>query len=288
MSIIAPNTKGFIERVKAELDEWFLEATSSLMRFVKMDPPGSWCQYEAALEMIQTVGGKSFIEVGCGSGDLSLRLCQKGWTGLGVDFSQLAIEQAKANLSEFIEAGRYRVIEGDMFDLDLGGEKFDIAVNMMVMEHVDDDAGFLKRIREFVVPGGHVIVAVPGRRDRWGIEDDTVGHKRRYDRDDLEQVLLAAGLSEVKIWSVAVPVANLLFHIGNFFVRNSSEINKLNQSTRQQTETSGIREVPWKTTFPSPFKLILNRGTLYPLLIMQRLFYGTSRGLTLMASGRVN
>lgn len=258
------------------------------MKFVRIDPPGSWCLYEAALEMIQTLSGKSFIEVGCGSGDLSLRLCRKGWTGLGVDFSPLAVEQAKANLGEFIKTGHYRVFEGDVFELDPGAEKFDIGVNLMVMEHVDDDAGFLRRIGEFVKPGGHVIVAVPGRRDRWGLEDETVGHKRRYDRDDLEQTLLSAGLSEVKIWSIAVPVANLLFHLGNFFVRNSPEINKLNQSARQQTETSGIREVPWKTTFPSAFKLILNRGTLYPLLMMQRLFYGSSRGLTLIACGKVS
>ena len=258
------------------------------MRFVRIDPPGSWCLYEAAIEMILTAGGKTFIEVGSGAGDLSLRLCRRGWSGVGVDFSPLAVEQAKANLGEFIQEGRYRIIERDLFDLDLGGEKFDIGVNMMVMEHIDDDVGFLRRVGEFVKPGGHVIVAVPGRHDRWGIEDETVGHKRRYDRDDLKQTFSSAGLSAVKIWSVAVPVANLLFHLGNLFVRNSSEMKKLNQSPREQTETSGIRQVPWKTTFPPSFKLILNRSTLYPLLVMQRFFYGSNLGLTLMACGKVS
>ena len=258
------------------------------MRFVRIDPPGSWCLYEAALEMIHLAGGKTFIEVGLGAGDLSLRLCRQGWNGLGVDFSPLAVEQAKANLREFIKEGRYRVIARDLFDLDLGGETFDIAVTLMVMEHVDDDKEFLKRVAEFVKPGGYVIVAVPGRPDRWGIEDETVGHKRRYNRDDLKQTLLSAGLSDVKIWSVAVPTANLLFRFGNLFLRKSTEMKKLNQSSRAQTETSGIREVPWKTTFPAPFRLILNRTTLQPLLIMQRLFYGSDLGLTLLACGRVN
>lgn len=258
------------------------------MKLVKIDPPGSWCHWEAVMEMIRPTGGKTFLEVGCGPGVLSLRLCKKGWQGLGIDFSAQAIEQAKTNLGEYIQDGRFRLIASDIFDLDLGGEKFDVGLSMMVMEHVEDDIGFLRKISEFIKPGGHVIVAVPGRRDRWGIEDETVGHLRRYDRDDLKQTLLSVGLSNVTVWSVAVPAANLLFHVGNFIVRNSSEMNKLNQSAREQTETSGIRDIPWKTAFPSLFKLILNRATLYPLFVLQRLFYRSNLGLTMMACGKVN
>lgn len=258
------------------------------MKLVKIDPPGSWCHHEAVMEMVRRTGGKTFLEVGCGPGVLSLRLCKKGWQGLGIDFSPQAIEQAKTNLDEYLRNGRYRLIANDIFDLDLGGEKFDIGLSMMVMEHVKDHVGFLRRIVDFIKPGGHVLVAVPGRRDRWGIEDETVGHLRRYDRNDLRETLVSAGLTDVTVWSVAVPAANLLFHVGNLIVRNSSEMNKLNQSAREQTETSGIREIPWKTVFPSSFKLILNRTTLYPLFVLQRLFYRSNLGLTMMACGKVN
>lgn len=214
-------------------------------------------------------------------------MCEKGWKGLGIDFSAPAIEQAKVNLREYIKDDRYRLIRSDIFDLHLGGEKFDVGLSMMVMEHVENQVEFLGRIVDFIKPGGHVIVAVPGRRDRWGIEDETVGHLRRYDRNDLKETLVAAGLSAVAVWSVAVPVANLLFHFGNFFIRNSGEVDKKAQSARIQTETSGIREIPWKTVFPSSFKLILNRGTLYPLFVLQRLFYRSNLGLTMLGCGKV-
>jgi len=259
-----------------------------LMRLVKIDPPGSWCHYEAVMEMISHTGGKTFLEVGCGPGTLSLRLCEKGWQGLGIDFSAPAIAEAKLNLSEYIRDGRYRLIATDIFDLDPGDEKFDVGLSMMVMEHVRDHVGFVKRIINFIKPGGYVIVAVPGRRDRWGIEDETVGHLRRYDRDDLKNTLVSAGLTDVTVWSVAVPVANLLFHFGNFFIRNSPEIDKMAQPAREQTETSGVREIPWKTVFPSSFKLILNRTTLYPLFVLQRFFYSSNLGLTMMACGKVS
>lgn len=258
------------------------------MKFVKIDPPGSWCHYEAVMEMIRLIGGKKFLEVGCGPGVLSLKLCENDWQGVGIDFSPAAIEQAKTNLDQFIRNGRYRLFATDIFDLDLGGEMFDVGLSMMVMEHIKDHIGFLKRMAEFIKPGGHVMVAVPGRRDRWGIEDETVGHLRRYDRDDLKKTLASAGLTDVTVWSVAVPTANLLFHAGNFLIRHSPEFDKRARCAREQTETSGIREIRWKTVFPTPFRLILNRVALYPLFVMQRFFYRSNLGLTLLACGKVN
>ena len=257
------------------------------MKLVKIDPPGSWCQYEAVMEMMGHTGGKTFLEVGCGPGSLSLRLCEKGWQGVGVDFSPTAIAEAKINLREYIQSGCYRLLSSDIFNVELGNEKFDVGLSMMVMEHVTNHVAFVERIVSFIKPGGHLIVGVPGRRDRWGIEDETVGHLRRYDRSDLTETLVSAGLTDVTVWSVAVPVANMLFHFGNFFIRNSSEVNKRAQSARAQTETSGVREIPWKTVFPSSFRLLLNRTTLYPLFVLQRLFYNSNLGLTMIGCGRV-
>src|SRR5215203_4614473 len=134
------------------------------MKLVKIDPPGSWCQYEAAIEMISHAGGQTFLEVGCGPGSLSLRLCEKGWQGVGIDFSSTAIAQAKTNLDQYVQNGRYRVIPGDVFEVNLGDEKFDVGLSMMVMEHVGNHVGFVKRMVQFIKPGGHVIVGVPGRR----------------------------------------------------------------------------------------------------------------------------
>jgi len=239
------------------------------------------------MEMMSHAGGRTFLEVGCGPGTLSSRLCAKGWQGMGIDFSPMAIEQASLNLNECIQAGRYRLIPGDIFDVDLGAEKFDVGLSMMVMEHVRDHVGFVKRIGDFIKPGGHVIIGVPGRRDRWGTEDETVGHLRRYDRSDLNDTLVSAGLTDVTVWSVAVPTANLLFHFGNFFIRNSREMDKRKQSAREQTETSGIREIPGKTVFPSILRLVLNRTALYPLFVLQRAFYKSNLGLTMIACGKV-
>jgi 2-polyprenyl-3-methyl-5-hydroxy-6-metoxy-1,4-benzoquinol methylase len=256
------------------------------MRFVKLDPPGTWCHHEAVLDLVRRKGGSTFLEVGCGAGSLSAKLCGRGLTGTGIDFSSSALEQARTNLRPYLEKGSYRLFPSDLFHFSALDEKVDWGLSMMVMEHVEDDVGFVAKLCSFVKPRGHVLIGVPGRRDCWGIEDETVGHVRRYDNSDLKAVLERAGLREVQVISVAVPVANLLFHIGNLLIRNSREVEKLAQSPRAQTETSGIREIPFKTVFPPFCKVLLNRVTLSPLLVLQRFFYNTNLGLTQLGLGR--
>jgi len=255
------------------------------MKLVRLDPPGLWCSHQAVCDAIAACGGRTFLEVGCGAGRLSRWLCERGLTGRSVDLSTAAIAEARRHLADFVGSGRVRVEQADVFN-ELDQRGYDLVLSLMVMEHVEDDLAFAKRLAARVNPGGHLIIGVPGRRDRWSIEDETVGHWRRYERDDLARVLTDAGLRHVTVWSVAVPVANLLFHAGNLLLRLSGETSKRNRLSRQaQTEQSGIREIPLKTMFPSMFKYLLNRYTMAPLFVLQRLFYRTSRGLTLIGFG---
>src|SRR5215831_17548108 len=255
------------------------------MKLTRIDPPGLWCSHQAVCDAVEQCGGRTFLEVGCGAGHLSRWLCERGLSGRAVDMSADAIAEAKSHLADFVGTGRVRVDHGDAL-----GERdergYDLVVSLMVMEHIEDDVAFAKRLVSRVNQGGHLIIGVPGRRDRWSIEDETVGHWRRYERDDLTRVLEGAGLRNVEVWSVAVPVANVLFHAGNVLLRLGGEGAKKDTLSRQaQTEDSGIREVPFKTMFPPACRLVLNRYTMAPLFALQRLFYRSNRGLTLIGFG---
>jgi len=267
------------------------------MQLVKIPPPGTFCFYDAVFDMLKSheVDYKDkntkFLEVGCGEGDLSKILLQHGCSGMGVDFSAEAIQLAKNNLNKSIDEGRYTLLNDDILlpeNIKQHEKSFDLSFSMMVMEHVEDDVNFIENISCLTKNNGFIMLAVPGRMDRWGIEDETVGHLRRYERSDLKEVMEKAGLKEVAVWSVAVPTANLLFNIGNYFVRNSEEVNKLNASIKEQTQSSGIREIPFKTVFPPWFKIFLNKFTLFPLFVVQRIFYRSNLGLTMLAIGRVS
>jgi SAM-dependent methyltransferase len=267
------------------------------MTFERIPPPGTLCLFQAVLDMHSTfvprvAGGhpRKFIEFGCGTGDLSKIFLEIGYFGICLDFSKSALEVAASNLGKYIREGRCQLLQCDAMESEAleGFRHFsDLSFSMMVMEHVQEDVIFIENLSRVTRVGGAVMLAVPGRKDLWGIEDDTVGHLRRYERYELREIMEAAGLENVVVWSVAVPTANILLRLGNFFVRQSAEKDKLSETHRYQTERSGVREVPFKTIFPKWFGYFLNRYALYPLFILQRVFYGTNLGLTLLAIGIV-
>ncbi len=253
---------------------------------VRLPPPGTLCQNEAVLELVRSSGAKTFCEIGPGAGEISAALCKLGMRGVGIELSEPAAAIARMSLKDLIDTGRYRLVEGDFTTIVEPESGFDLALTLMVMEHIEDDAAFVARVVRLVKPGGMVIIGVPGRMDRWGIEDVTAGHFRRYERADLRNRLEGAGLERVDVRSVSVPIANLLFHIGNFLIRRAGEDRKLELSQQKRTETSGIREIAFKTVFPPPLRLVLNPVGMYPFILLQRLFYGSALGLTLLGSGR--
>jgi 2-polyprenyl-3-methyl-5-hydroxy-6-metoxy-1,4-benzoquinol methylase len=258
------------------------------MPLVRLDPPGTYCHYAALWDFLRGVDARTFLEVGVGSGNLARALVRRGLSGHGFDPSAAAVDLARARLQQEITDRRFTLMQADVFDVEAASfEPVDLAISMMVMEHIRDDVGFLRATARFVRPGGYVVISVPGRRDRWSIEDETVGHLRRYDRADLQHVLDAAQLRDAVVRSVSVPTANLLYALGNLMIRRSLTQAQADEDKQAQTYHSGTREIPFKTVFPAWCRLILNPVSLYPLFVLQRMFYRTDLGLELMALARV-
>jgi len=47
----------------------------------RVDPPGTFCSYEALRDLVKKTKAKSFIDVGCCSGNFSKLLCSIGLRG---------------------------------------------------------------------------------------------------------------------------------------------------------------------------------------------------------------
>lgn len=252
-----------------------------MMKFVPMDPLGTWLFNKAFLEMVDSFNPKTFIELGCGEAKLSKILCSRGLSGIGIDFSKRAIEKASKYMKSYMKSGKYSLIMQDFMKNNLD-KKADLVFSMFVMEHVENDFEFLIKLKKLVNKNGFVMVGVPSRKDKWGIEDEIAGHLRRYDRKDLLTLFDSVGMNCDKIWSVGVPVSNILLGLSNLFISISEETHKRNYALRYRTKTSGILEIPFKTVFPSFFKLILNKFIMWPFFVLQRFFYNTDRGLMML------
>ncbi len=64
-----------------------------------------------------------------------------------------------------------------------------------VLEHIEDDVGFLRAIGDGFPNSRALIVTVPARAELWSNYDTHYGHFRRYDRPTLATTLEAGGFT---------------------------------------------------------------------------------------------
>ena len=105
--------------------------------------------------------GLRFLDIGCGGGLLCEPMARLGASVVGVDPSEKNITTASVHASEVELAIDYRT--GTAEDLAAAGEKFDVILNMEVVEHVANQAAFIKSCSAMLNPGGLMFVATLNR-----------------------------------------------------------------------------------------------------------------------------
>ncbi len=119
----------------------------------------------------------------------------------GAEFAQAAIEIAHPLV-------RNRIARCNLQGQDPlpWGGGFDIVTCMEVLEHLRDDELALDHIANAVAPGGRVLITVPAWPSKWGPQDVTAGHVRRYEPRSLEQLITNRGLRllRIKCWGGAM------------------------------------------------------------------------------------
>ena len=105
--------------------------------------------------------GLRILDIGCGGGLLCEPMARLGAEVVGVDPSETNIEVARLHAAESRVTVDYRASTAE--DLADAGEKFDVVLNMEVVEHVADVGLFVARCAEMVKPGGLMFVATINR-----------------------------------------------------------------------------------------------------------------------------
>jgi SAM-dependent methyltransferase len=135
------------------------------------------------LGRLLAAGGKTTIlDIGCGTGG-NIGALAKDYPCAGVDSSPQAIELARGAYPEvrFICGS----LSGEGKDL---GEMAGVLLLMDVLEHVPDDARFLREILSVMRPGAYLLITVPADMALWSRHDESFGHFRRYDRQSLARL----------------------------------------------------------------------------------------------------
>jgi SAM-dependent methyltransferase len=87
------------------------------------------------------------------------------------------------------------VMAAEISCLPFADATFDLVCALDIVEHVDDDDAALSEIARVASAGATVLLSAPLHASRWTAFDDFVGHRRRYEPDELRGKLTHHGLS---------------------------------------------------------------------------------------------
>lgn len=121
------------------------------------------------------------LDIGCGAGANALELSAYG---------QVTASDRSLDALAFVRSrGVASVVAAEAPKLPFRDGAFDLVTAYDVIEHVEDDYGFVAELTRVLAPGGALAIHVPAWPFLWSSHDEVLEHKRRYTRRALRQLL---------------------------------------------------------------------------------------------------
>ncbi|MCZ3386393.1 MAG: methyltransferase domain-containing protein [Actinomycetia bacterium] len=159
---------------------WYAERRWLLRRLLGSQPsPNRWA-----------------LDVGAAAGGNTRVLRDAGWKSLALEYSETgALLAHGSGLS---------VVRGDATRLPVNDASFGAIVAFDVLEHIEDHEEAAAQFFRALESGGRLFVAVPADARLWSEHDVAVGHVRRYEREELVDLINGAGFADVRVrsWNV--------------------------------------------------------------------------------------
>lgn len=209
---------------------------------------------------------KTFLDVGCGAGELACTLAERGMRGIAVDFSEDAIK-----IASDMRDDRGIKVSDLQFKLggleNVSGKKYDLVSCFEVLEHVKHDKKLLKELVGYSKK--FVLISVPAKQKLYDSSDEAVGHFRRYEKTDLLKMIEDADLDIVKFVNYGYPFTDIV-RIGRKVAFNVKLRKNKGESMRTRSKDSGINPIK----LPSALTKIDIEKLIIPFYYISRIFNG--------------
>jgi SAM-dependent methyltransferase len=160
-------------------------------RYLEIEDDSFWFRHRNACILAATRAlppGGMIFDVGGGNGVVSLALHRAG-------FDVVLVEPGPEGARNAHARGIETVACCSLEDAGIRPHALPAVGLFDVLEHLEDDVGFMQEVARLLTPGGRVYLTCPAYGFLWSVEDDYAGHRRRYTRRSLGATLGSAGFS---------------------------------------------------------------------------------------------
>jgi SAM-dependent methyltransferase len=183
------------------------------------------------------------LEIGCGAGTLLHELGRQGFTCEAMETSTAALEVAK-----YVNSGKatiYGLPQPDWVG------KFDYILSFEVLEHIEDDHNALALWYSWLKPGGTMILSVPAHMNKWTASDVWAGHYRRYEMQQLADLITATGFTIESIETYGFPLSNILLPLrARVHARDLAQRDALANDRTRNNDMSGVERSTESRLYP--------------------------------------
>jgi SAM-dependent methyltransferase len=144
---------------------WFRHRNNAIIAAVKKFPPAGF-----------------ILDVGGANGYVTLGLRKNG-------FNAVLLEPSITGLRNARKRGLYPIICSTVADAGFKNNTIPAVGLFDVLEHIEDEAGFLKELKRILFPDGRLYLTVPACQMLWAREDEYAGHFRRYSISRIKKLL---------------------------------------------------------------------------------------------------
>ncbi|MEZ6066986.1 MAG: class I SAM-dependent methyltransferase [Planctomycetaceae bacterium] len=190
------------------------------------------------------------VEGGIGSARNLIEFRKLGYDVAGLDIMPESVEHAHSR--GLANCQLHDLTQPWPFD----AETTQVVVLLDVLEHLSDPVGTLEHIHHILQPGGGVILTVPAHPWMYGDWDKSLGHYRRYHRQELEDHCRTAGfhIERLSFWNgftfpAAVAVRGKERLTGR---TNSAEFPRVGRMVNSGLQMMASAERWWLKRFPAP------------------------------------
>lgn len=133
-----------------------------------------------------------FVDVGGGNGAVSKSLQDNG-------FAPILVEPGESGCQNALDRGVREIYCGLIEEICFFPEVNVEAIGIFdVLEHIEDDLGFLRSLHSIISSEGYLYITVPAFNLLWSKDDVAAGHFRRYTRKSISEALQSSGFHVVE------------------------------------------------------------------------------------------